>query len=136
MFVIGISGTSYSNDIDNVLKEYNFGNVIYMAYNVTNPNTLSKMSDDIQNKMLKENNVPGFITIDQEGGRVIRLTNGGTHFISNMALAATNDINNGYLEGQAIGKELRNYGINCDFAPVLDVNKGNIKQITAKDFPN
>mgnify|MGYP003298562243 CR=1 FL=1 len=93
-----------------------------MAYNVTNPNTLSKMSDDIQNKMLKENNVPGFITIDQEGGRVIRLTNGGTHFISNMALAATNDINNGYLEGQAIGKELRNYGINCDFAPVLDVN--------------
>ena len=122
MFVVGLGGTTMPNDLSSAIENYNFGNVIYMAYNVTNPNTLSKMSDDIQNKMLKENNVPGFITIDQEGGRVIRLTNGGTHFISNMALAATNDINNGYLEGQAIGKELRNYGINCDFAPVLDVN--------------
>ena len=122
MFVVGLGGTTMPNDLSSAIENYNFGNVIYMAYNVTNPNTLSKMSDDIQNKMLKENNVPGFITIDQEGGRVIRLTNGGTHFVSNMAVAATNNINNGYLEGQAIGKELRNYGINCDFAPVLDVN--------------
>jgi len=93
-----------------------------MAYNVTNPSTLSILSNDIQNKMVKENTVPGFITIDQEGGRVVRLTNGGTHFVSNMAVAATNNINNTYLEGQAIGQELINYGINCDFAPVLDVN--------------
>lgn len=122
MFVIGISGTSYSNDIDNVLKEYNFGNVIYMGYNVTSPSTLAMMSNNIQNAMVKYNSVPGFISIDQEGGRVARLTNGGTHFVSNMLMAATNDFNNTYLEGKAMGQELRNYGINVNFAPVLDVN--------------
>ena len=66
-------------------------------------------------------NIP-FITIDQEGGRVARITEGGTHFISQMALCATGDYNNGYLEGQSVAEELLSYGINMDFAPVLDVN--------------
>lgn len=122
MFVVGFSGTSMPSNLSNAIENYNFGNVIYLAYNVSNPSTLSKMTNDIQNKMVKENSIPGFITIDQEGGRVVRLSNGGTHFISNMAVAATNNIENAYLEGQAIGKELINYGINCNFAPVLDVN--------------
>ena len=122
MFVVGFGGTSMPNNLSEAIETYNFGNVIYLAYNVTNPSTLSSLTNDIQNKMVKENRVPGFITIDQEGGRVVRLTNGGTHFISNMAIASTNNIENAYLEGQAIGKELINYGINCDFAPVLDVN--------------
>lgn len=122
MFVVGFSGTSMPSNLSSAIEQYHFGNVIYMAHNVTNPGTLTKMTNDIQTKMVKENSVPGFITIDQEGGRVVRLTNGGTHFISNMAIGGTGDFNNAYLEGQAIGKELINYGINCDFAPVLDVN--------------
>ena len=122
MFVVGFSGTSYSSTFGNVIRDYNFGNVIYMGANVTNPNTISAMSNAIQEKMVLENGVASFISIDQEGGSVARIKNGGTHFISNMAMAATGDFNNTYLEGIAMGQELRNYGINLDFAPVLDVN--------------
>ena len=122
MFVVGFSGTTMSDALALAIKEYNFGNVIYMGANVSNPTTILQMSNDIQTKMVLENTVPGFISIDQEGGRVARLTNGGTHFISQMAMAATNDYNNTYLETKAIGLELRSYGINADFAPVLDVN--------------
>lgn len=122
MFVVGFSGTTMSDALALAIKEYNFGNVIYMGANVSNPTTILQMSNDIQTKMVLENRVPGFISIDQEGGRVARLTNGGTHFISQMAMAATNDYNNTYLETKAIGLELRSYGINADFAPVLDVN--------------
>ena len=93
-----------------------------MGANVANPATIAKMSNDIQSQMVASNLVPAFISIDQEGGRVVRLSNGGTHFISNMAMLATNDENNTYLQGLAVGKELRNYGINANFAPVLDVN--------------
>lgn len=122
MFVVGFSGTTLPSSLTNAIEQYNFGNVIYMAYNVSNYKTLSTLSNDIQEKMMNYNNVPAFISIDQEGGRVARLTNGGTHFISNMAMCATGDPNNTYLEGIAMGKELRNYGINVNFAPVLDVN--------------
>ncbi len=122
MFVIGFSGTSMTNSLKNDIENYNFGNIIYMKYNVTNPDTLLEMSNSIQKAMVNYNTVPAFITIDQEGGRVARLTNGGTHFISNMAMAATGNPYNSYLEGLAMGKELSSYGINVDFAPVLDVN--------------
>ena len=122
MFTVGFSGTSLSSSLSTAIKEYNFGNVIYMGANVANYQTLSKMSNDIQNAMIENNGIAAFISTDQEGGRVARLTNGGTHFISNMAMAATNDFNNTYLQGQAVGSELRHYGINVNFAPVLDVN--------------
>ena len=122
MFVVGFNGTSMPNNLVEAIEEYNFGNVIYMGYNVTSPSTLTKLSNDIQNVMVSKNSVPAFISTDQEGGRVARLTNGGTHFISQMAMAATNDYNNTYLEALATGKELLSYGINTDFAPVLDVN--------------
>lgn len=122
MFVVGFSGMSVTSELEKAIKEYHLGNVIYMGYNVSDYNEISNLSDSIQELMVANNKIPAFISIDQEGGRVARLTKGGTHFISNMAMGATGDYQNTYLEGKAIGFELRNYGINVDFAPVLDVN--------------
>ena len=122
MFVMGFNSITMPSALSKAIEDYNLGNVIYMAYNVNNPNAITTLSNDIQTKMVAENLVPAFITIDQEGGRVARLTNGGTHFISQMAMAATNNYNNTYLETKAIGNELRSYGINANFSPVLDVN--------------
>lgn len=122
MFVVGFSGTEISSDLIKAIENYHMGNVIYMGANCTDYTTLAKMSNDIQTKMIQENKVGAFISTDQEGGTVARLKVGGTHFISNMAMGATGDYNNTYLEGVACGAELRNYGINVDFAPVLDVN--------------
>lgn len=122
MFVVGFNGMEMTDDLKTSIEKYNFGNVIYMGYNVTDYTRISALSNSIHEKMIKENGIPAFITIDQEGGRVARITNGGTHFISNMAMGATGDYENTYLEGVAMGKELRNYGVNVNFAPVLDVN--------------
>lgn len=122
MFFVGFSGTSMPSNLSNAITNYNFGNVIYMGQNVSNTSTFASMSNAIQNKMVSSNLVPGFISTDQEGGNVARIKSGGTHFISQMAIAATNDPNNAYLEGLAVGKELNSYGINMDFAPVLDIN--------------
>jgi len=122
MFVVGFNTTTLNDSLSKAIENYHFGNVIYMGYNVSDPTILAELSNAVQEKMIKENKVPAFISTDQEGGRVARLTNGGTHFISNMAMGATGDYQNTYLEGLAMGKELRNYGINLNFAPVLDVN--------------
>ena len=122
MFMVGFSGTSFSNSLKDAIEKYHFGNVIYMGANVTNIKTLPQMSKDIQNCMKLNNTVYGFISTDQEGGRVARLRNGATHFVSNMALAATGNDNYAYLQGEAMGQELLYYGINMDLAPVLDVN--------------
>ena len=122
MFVVGFSGTSMPSSLTSAIETYNFGNVILMGQNVSNPLTLKQMTTDIQNKMVSVNGLGGFISTDQEGGRVARLINGGTHIISQMAVSATNNPQNGYLVGEIIGTELSHYGINVDYAPVLDVN--------------
>lgn len=122
MFAVGFSGNTFSSSLETAINDYNFGNVIYLAGNVNNASTLAKLSNDIQEAVIKANTVPAFITIDQEGGRVARLTKGGTRFISNMAMGAIEDHTQVYNEGKAVGSELRNYGINVDFAPVIDVN--------------
>ena len=65
-----------------------------------------------------------FIAIDQEGGRVARLTEdkGFTEFPSAMAIGATADPENAYRMASAMAAEMRAVGINVDFAPDLDVN--------------
>lgn len=122
MLMGGFSGTIMSSSLNTAIQEFHIGNVIYMGANVSNPSTISTMSNDIQNAMINNNGIAAFISTDQEGGRVARLTNGGTHFISNMAMGAINDPEYTYAQGLACGKELRHYGINMDLAPVLDVN--------------
>ena len=122
MLIGSYNGTTMSSDAINAIENYKLGNFIHMAYNVPDGATAGSFTTEIQNKMVSTTGIPGFICIDQEGGRVTRLTNGGTRFIGNMAIAATNDPNNAYLVGAATGEELKNYGINFDLAPVLDVN--------------
>ena len=51
----------------------------------------ASLATNLQNLFMTELGVPGFISIDQETGRISRLTNGGTRFLGNMASAATGD---------------------------------------------
>ena len=65
--------------------------------------------------------IGAFISVDQEGGYVTRLTT-GTSGIGNMALAATGKADNARAEAAIIGEELSALGINVNFAPDADVN--------------
>jgi len=61
------------------------------------------------------------IGVDQEGGRVVRMSN-GCSLPGNMAVAATDNVENAYTAGLITGKELAAVGINVDFAPSVDIN--------------
>lgn len=123
MFIGSASGSSLSSSAKTAISDYHLGNFIYMGNNCNSPVDTLKMSIDLQSRFKASNNgIPGFISIDQETGAVNRMNTGATRFLGNMALAATNDSNNAYLVGDAVGEELSYYGINTDLAPVLDVN--------------
>ena len=65
--------------------------------------------------------IPLFIASDLERGAGQQMK-GGTLFPSNMAIAATGDTHNAYLQGEITAKEAKALGIHMIFAPVLDVN--------------
>jgi len=65
--------------------------------------------------------IPLLIASDLERGAGQQMK-GATLFPSNMAVAATGDSHNAYLQGEITAKEAKALGIHMIFAPVLDVN--------------
>lgn len=126
MFIVGFVGQFFNlnkNFVDMV--ENGLGGVIFFSYNIASEKQFKNLIQNISEKAF----VPMFYSIDQEGGRVERtekIHNGKKY------LSAKNAFEMGlsYLQNQTkeIALELKNYGINMNFAPVLDVN-------TNKDNP-
>ncbi len=61
------------------------------------------------------------VGVDQEGGRVARLREGAAALPSMMALGACDDAALAEEAGRTLAADLRRFGANLDFAPVLDL---------------
>ncbi len=124
LMIIGFDGTAVDDELRRMIAEYHIGGVILFARNVQSPEQVARLTNDLQTIALESGDPGLFIAIDQEGGRVARLTEdtGFTEFPSAMALTATGDPENARQMAAAMAAEMRAVGINVDFAPVLDVN--------------
>lgn len=122
MFIIGFESPYIDEHVNKVIKEFHIGNLVYFSRNIKSSKQLYEMNKELQKMSIKENNVPMFISIDQEGGMVTRIPKGATFFPGNMALSAGGTMQDAYKEGCYCGKELKALGINMNLAPVLDVN--------------
>ncbi|HWI49044.1 MAG TPA: glycoside hydrolase family 3 protein, partial [Rummeliibacillus sp.] len=111
-----------------IIEKYHIGGVIYFNWsqNIGTPVDLSQvqsLSNGLQEIALKQKNkIPLFISTDQEGGVVARITEPATVFPGNMALGATRSEEFAKKSAEIMGLELKSLGINMDFAPDLDVN--------------
>ncbi|MGX9931850.1 glycoside hydrolase family 3 protein [Virgibacillus salarius] len=111
-----------------VIENYHVGGIIYfnwtgnigMPLDAAQVNGLSNGLQEIA--MDQDSSIPLFISTDQEGGIVQRVTSPGTIFPGNMALGATRSEDYGTRSGSIIGEELNSLGINMNFGPTVDVN--------------
>lgn len=124
LMMIGFDGTTVEPELRQMITEYHIGGVILFARNIESPQQAAALTNALQQIAIESGHPGLFISIDQEGGRVARLTEdkGFTEFPSAMALAATGDSQNAYRAAAAMAAEMRAVGININFAPVLDVN--------------
>ncbi len=129
LIVFGFSETEVTPRIEKLIKEYKLGNILLFSRNIKTTEQLFKLNNDIQKLMIKHLRYPAFITIDQEGAMVTRITDKATVFPGAMTLAATNNTENAYLQGKYMACELDALGINMNFAPVLDVNNNPLNPV-------
>lgn len=116
MLLVGFDGEYINSDLSEMIQDHYIGGVILFGRNIKNKEQLKALNKNII-KVSQVNKVPIFISTDQEGGRVSRLP--GSTYPSNLYMANHNyDL---YKVGESIGNEMKNYGFNLDFAPVLDV---------------
>lgn len=131
MVIMSFTGNTMSTDLQNSLA-YKPGGVIFFAANIA-----STYTDTVNfiNQIKATSDIMPFISIDQEGGNVQRLspvTGDATRHTSftdatvtkipyMWNVGATNDVNKSYNVGKVMAEELLSVGFNLDFAPDLDV---------------
>ncbi len=114
MFILGTEGGNYTKALKNGL-----GGIIFFTKDIQNKEQFKQLINNIK----KDSIIPPFLSIDQEGGRVERtenIHNGKKYLSAQFAYEKGKK----YLEEQTrqIALELKEYGINLNFAPCIDVN--------------
>jgi beta-N-acetylhexosaminidase len=119
VFMLGFEGTTLTEQNRALVHDLHLGGVTLFARNIDNAQQLARLDADLQSIA---DPVPLFISVDQEGGLVVRVTQGATIFPGNMAVGATGDVGLARRVAEAEAEELLAMGVNMDLAPVLDVN--------------
>lgn len=118
MVLSGFNGTDFNSELDTLINDLKVGGVILFSRNIKDSNQLKKLNLDIEEA---NKNIPVFISIDEEGGRVNRLAKNIKTFESAKSIGDKGDIKYAYENGKEIGKTLKDHKINMNFAPVLDI---------------
>lgn len=122
LFCVSFSGTELGDEVKEFLKEYSIGNVILFSKNIDNAAQTARLCSDLQTEITANTGAAAFIGTDQEGGTVVRVTDGAVYYPGAMAIAASGSIDDARLVGENMGEELKALGINIDFAPDADIN--------------
>ena len=120
LLMVGIEGTKVTSELKLFLKETGVGGIILFKRNYENPRQLAELIQGLQDASA----IPLLIAVDQEGGRVARFREHFTIFPPMASLGRLGEEGIAIADevGRALGRELAAVGVNCDFAPVLDVN--------------
>jgi beta-N-acetylhexosaminidase len=117
--IIGFDGYVIPPDVRAIAREFDLGGVIFFARNVSEPEQVAELSREAQSLASE---LPLWVSVDQEGGRVARLKRPFTEWPPMMTLGRAGDEVLAGRFARALAAELRAVGISLDYAPVLDVH--------------
>jgi len=112
----------YSSDMDIMINQQHVGSVILYASAIITRPQVQKLTSAIQSQA----KIPVFISIDEEGRSLHRLTNlynGNPNYRKDADdIQATGDPNVATNEGQSVAKDLLSLGMNMNLAPDIDIS--------------
>ena len=114
----GFPGTSLTVELRALAREFSLGGVVYFARNVEEPAQVAEVSREIATLT---DELPPWVSVDQEGGRVARFKRGFTLWPPMATLGRSGDVELARQFARALAVELRAVGVTLDFAPVLDI---------------
>ncbi len=128
LFMAGMPGTAMDATTECLISEYGLGGVILFKRNIESPIQLARLCNRLQQTAMKKRGLPLFLAIDQEGGRVARLTEPFTRFPGNTAIGASADpVKEAREFAEKTAQEMRLVGLNMDLAPVVDVARDEVE---------
>jgi len=119
MILAGLRENQLNQDYKKLLSNGHISGLVLFPKNPITKEELKKLTQEIYSL---SKNYPPLIAIDQEGGRVSRLKAPFTQFPPMRAIGEKNDEGLAFEIGKTLGKELKEVGINLNFAPVMDLD--------------
>ncbi len=120
--ILGFPGHDITAELRAIAREFDLGGVILFARNVAEPGQVLALSRQAR-ELARD--LPVWVSVDQEGGRVARLKDPFTVWPPMITLGRMPEAEGERLArrfARALAIELSAVGINLDFAPVLDVH--------------
>lgn len=140
MLIFGMRGQTLAEDIEmqkmlaagkvgGIILFYTHGNIV--PYNLANKIQIINLINELQ----KSSPYPLFIGVDQEGGKVQRLSskNGFKNYPTAYSLGKTDNEEHTFQAAKEIAATLHECGFNLNFAPSVDLHNPNSPAIGAKE---
>jgi beta-N-acetylhexosaminidase len=118
LVIAGFNGHQIPQELRSIAKEFSLGGIIFFARNVADPEQVAEVAFDAS-RLVPD--LPLWVSVDQEGGRVARLKSPFTEWPPMATLGRSGDEKLAERFAKALASELKVVGINLDFAPVLDI---------------
>jgi beta-N-acetylhexosaminidase len=119
LLIAGFDGQQIPVELRSLAREFDLGGVILFARNIAEAEQVAELSADAERL---GSDLPLWVSVDQEGGRVARLKGSFTEWPPMATLGRSGDPSLAGQFARALASELAAVGITLDYAPVLDVH--------------
>src|SRR6185295_3637631 len=119
VLIAGFNGHEIPTELRSLAREFSLGGVILFARNISDPEQVADLSFEAS-RLVPD--VPVWVSVDQEGGRVARLKAPFTEWPPMATLGRSGDAALAERFARALALELKAVGVTLDYAPVLDIH--------------
>ena len=116
--IAGFAGHAIPADLRLLAREFDLGGIVLFARNVDSPEQVADVARDAQTLA---GEIPLWVSVDQEGGRVARLKAPFTVWPPMLTLGRSGDEALAARFARALAAEMKAVGISLDYTPVLDI---------------
>jgi beta-N-acetylhexosaminidase len=119
LLIGSLPGTTITPEVRSLARDFSLGGVILFSRNIEEPAQVAELAGDVQALAAE---LPLWVSVDQEGGRVARLKKPFTEWPPMAVLGRSGNTDLASRFAAALAAELRAVGVTLDYAPVLDIH--------------
>jgi len=119
LLIAGFNGHEIPAELRALAREFSLGGTVLFARNIAEPEQVAEVAWEAS-RLVPE--LPLWVSVDQEGGRVARLKSPFTEWPPMATLGRSGSVALATRFARALASELKAVGITLDYAPVLDIH--------------
>jgi beta-N-acetylhexosaminidase len=119
LLIAGFNGQQLPAELKSLAREFGLGGVILFARNIVEPEQVAELCFEAA---ALSPDMPGWVSVDQEGGRVARLKAPFTEWPPMATLGRSGNVTLAERFARALAREMKAVGVTLDYAPVLDIH--------------